>query len=102
MPRTKTDNSKPVERRRRKAKGLKLWKQLWSPGRRRPHIWSPADLVTTPGPFFVLNLKSSSFDNGKPVERRRRKAKGLKSRSRGHDRQATENELPGFRAPLPL
>jgi hypothetical protein len=39
-----------------------------------------ASLVKLPGLFF-LNLIISSFDKGKPVEKRGRKAKDLKSRA---------------------
>jgi len=85
MQLTKSDKSKPVEKRGRKAKGLK--------SRTRDHDSQVAeDDEITVMIFFaslgktrlvLLEPYHSSFDKGKPVERRGRKAKGLKSHIMG-------------------
>jgi hypothetical protein len=58
--------------------GLQLQAQSRQPGCRRKNLLNIfASLVTSPGLFF-WNLIIRSFDKGKPVERRGRKAKDLK------------------------
>ena len=75
-------NSKPVEKRGRKAMGLQLQAQSRQPGCRRKNLLNIfASLVTSPGLFF-WNLIIRSFDKGKPGESRGRKAMGLKPGNR--------------------
>jgi hypothetical protein len=70
--------SKPVEKRGRKAKGLKLQTQSGQPGCRREIHENVFLASLARDQALFLEPYHYSFDKGKPVERRGRKAQGLK------------------------
>lgn len=87
----KFEKSKPVEKRGRKAKGLKLQMQWWQPVAEDKIAYIFASLAQNQA-LFVETLHSST-DKGKPVEKRRRKAIGSKTAKCSHDSQVAD-EVP--------